>query len=60
MFLCLFVEIGDGDTGGQHGKVGMFGRHGGGSLGRQGVQLDSRNTRVDATDYFHGNHSLYV
>ena len=45
-FLCLFVQIRHSNPSGKYSIVRMFGRHRGGSFGRQVVQLDSCDARM--------------
>ena len=49
-FLRLLVEIGNGDSGGECGVIGMLGGHGGRSLGGQVIQLDRGHAVVQTGD----------
>ena len=57
-FLGFFVKVRDGNPRGQHGVVGMFGRHGSGRLCSQVVQLDGGNTGMQSVDHFQRYSSL--
>ncbi len=55
-FVGHFVEVGDGDAGGEDGAVGVLGGEGCGGLGCEFVEFDSGDAGVDSLDYLLGNY----
>ncbi len=50
-----FVEVGDGDTSGEDGAVGVLGGEGGGGLGCEFVEFDGGDAGIHALDDFLGD-----
>ena len=57
-FLCLLVEVGDSDPGGQYGIVWVFGCHSSSCFCSQSVQFNGGYSTVHTSYHLHGDFSL--